>query len=159
MYEELVYKICENKDYRTALLVLQTLSKVRRAGYVSVTELVQVLAYCSNSFAANDCHEFFEEFAIYMPNIIIEHPENIFSHKSKAYYYFEQRIPELLEQTDIPLDGEIYKYLRTTLVNKNIYKDEQVIPLLKALCSVREMAEVQKICDEFQPQVTLKTGF
>ena len=127
----------KNNDYVIVLKVLQTLSAVRRAGYIGTKELVGYLSFCCDAFAINDNYEFFDEFVECMPDITSYDNSNPFSIRSRCHYFAAKNSNDILNNlkdicTDLTVD-ELKTWFRDYIVNKVIYTQDHIRPLLDQL--------------------------
>jgi hypothetical protein len=157
--------MCDNNDHSIVLKVLQTLSTIRRAGYMTIEELVCCLTYCCDRFAAINNLEFFDEFAEYMPDITRQNIQNPFSLRSKAHYFSAKNGNVILNNlqdicTNLDVD-ELKSWFRIYLVDKKIYLDDQLKPLLDtARMKGPELSNdyFKTICTKYTVPIIMRAG-
>lgn len=157
--------MCNNDDHVIVLKILQTLSTVRRAGYMTIEELVGCLSYCCNCFASNGNYAFFEEFVLYMPDITSVNATSPFSVQSKSYYFSAKNGNAILNNlqdicTNLDVD-ELKPWFRDYLIQKGLYLISQLEPLLR-IARKRETdlsnKEFQVICQTYNIPIVMRTG-
>ncbi len=129
--------MCENNDHVTTLCVLQTLGKVKRAGYIDIDGIVLCLSYCSDIFATHGNMEFFREFASCMSDITEASPDNPFSLKSRCYYYFAKnekniiaRVQKYCPSVDVDVINE---HMLLMISRNNIFQNIQLDRFYKSI--------------------------
>lgn len=154
--------MCDKNDHVIVLKVLQTLSSIRRAGYMTIEELVSCLCYCSNIFADKDNYTFFEEFAEYMPDITAF---ALFSNKSKVCYFAAKHRTTILNNlqdvcTNLDID-ELQSWFQSYLIERKICKASQLEPLLKEMRQGGESVSndnFQSMCTKYTVPFIMKSG-
>lgn len=126
--------MCDRNDHETVLHVLQALSKVRRAGYLTIKELVMCLTYCGNRFAEKGNGEFFKEYIKFMPDINkIGDTMGCFSPLCKSYYYAHKNAEhelDKLQTTCLLLDTcELLEWFQQFIIKNRINCTFQLGPL------------------------------
>lgn len=163
---DILTQMCNDDDYDMVLTVLQLLSKIRRGGYMTLTDHVSCLIYCANRFADNENGNFFQEFVQYMPDInrITNNNGSFFSVKCKTYYYAYKHTERLLYKLQnhctmldvLTLDS----FFKQFLLKNNITCDWQLDPLFKSVGAIPDLNNdgLQSLCDTYTVPIRMVSG-
>lgn len=158
--------MCDRDDHETVLLVLQTLGKIRRSGYMTLDEQVACLSYCTNRFADNGNTAYFKEFVEYMPDITASNIFNPFNAKSKCYYYaarYSKEVLESLKPDCVNLDTEeLHPWFYQYMIDKRIHQHAHIDPLVQRARNIGAALSTEifrSICESYTVPIVLKSGY
>jgi hypothetical protein len=113
----LLKNMCENNDHSTTLTVLQTLGKVKRAGYIDIDDMVLCLSY--------------------MSDITEPSPHNPFSIRSRCFYYLAKNEQTIMQRVHkyCNIVDEVYidEQVSSMILRNNIYNSSQLDSFYKTL--------------------------
>lgn len=166
MMGKVLERMCDRNDHETVLQVLQVLGKARRAGYLSINELVMCLIYCGNRFAEQNNGDFFKEYVQYMPDInAIPDVNRSFTSLCKSYYYAYRHAESELDtiQTDCMLldTKSLVPWFQKFIIRRSINSKWQLIPLFDKIMAYGESinnSQFKQLAESYQIPIQMKTG-
>jgi len=165
MMGKVLERMCDRNDHETVLQVLQVLGKARRAGYLSIGELVMCLIYCGNRFAEQSNGDFFKEYVQYMPDInAIPDVNRSFTPLCKSYYYAYRHAESELDtiQTECMLldTKSLLPWFQKFIIRRSINSKWQLIPLFDKIraCESINNSQFKQLAESYQVPMQMKTG-
>ena len=166
MMGKVLERMCDCNDHETVLQVLQVLGKARRAGYLSIDELVMCLIYCGNRFAEQNNGDFFIEYVQYMPDINnVPDVNRNFTPLCKSYYYAYKCVESELDtlQTDcMLLDTEsLLPWFQKFIVSRSINSKWQLVPLFDKIRSHEKSinnSQFMQMAEGYHVPMQMKSG-
>jgi hypothetical protein len=166
MMGKVLERMCDRNDHETVLQVLQVLGKARRAGYLSISELVMCLIYCGNRFAEQNNGDFFKEYVHYMPDInAIPDVNRSFTPLCKSYYYAYKYAEGELDtiQTECMLldTATLLPWFQKFIIRRSIISTWQLEPFFDKIKPYGESinnSQFKQLAESYQVPIQMKTG-